>query len=84
MSENEMSDEEREERFFRIIIPHAWAGLLDLIHDVYVRLGEWLEAQATVMQETFGDEVQDVFAGETPPDHDADVVPLFPDEEEEE
>ena len=81
MSEDEFNDEDREELFFRVIIPHAWAGILDLIHDVYNRLGEWLSDQAQVMKDTFGDEVSDVFTGEEPPE--GGIVLPFPDKEKE-
>ena len=83
MSENELNDEDREELFFRVVIPHAWAGMLDLIHDVYNRLGEWLGDQAQVMKDTFGDEVSDVFTGEGEEPSEGGIVLPFPDKEKE-
>jgi hypothetical protein len=49
-----MSDEDEEmsaEAFYATVIPAMWIGLLDLIHDVMMRFGDFLDAQGKMVKE---------------------------------
>ena len=51
-----MSDEDDDvelsgEAFYTHVIPSVWIGLLDLVHDVMMRLGEFLEVQGKMFEE---------------------------------
>ena len=50
-----MSDEEdgemSAEAFYVTVIPSAWIGMLDLCHDMMMRLGDFLEAQGKMVEE---------------------------------
>jgi|TARA_R110000824_G_scaffold193155_2_gene375522 hypothetical protein len=50
-----MSDEEdgemSAEAFYDKVIPSAWIGMLDLCHDLMMRLGDFLEAQGKMVEE---------------------------------
>jgi hypothetical protein len=50
-----MSEEEGEdlsaEAFYATVIPAMWIGLLDLIHDVMMRFGDFLDAQGKMVEE---------------------------------
>ncbi len=50
-----MSDEDEgevsAEAFYATVIPSAWIGMLDLCHDMMMRLGDFLEAQGKMVEE---------------------------------
>ena len=50
-----MSDEDEgemsAEAFYATVIPSAWVGMLDLVHDVMMRLGDFLEVQGRMVEE---------------------------------
>ena len=50
-----MSDEDEgevaAEAFYAHVIPAMWIGLLDLVHDVMMRLGDFLEVQGKMVEE---------------------------------
>lgn len=50
-----MSDEDEgemsAEAFYATVIPSAWVGLLDLVHDVMMRLEDFLEVQGRMVEE---------------------------------
>ena len=50
-----MSDEDEgemsAEACYATVIPSAWVGMLDLVHDVMMRLGDFLEVQGRMVEE---------------------------------
>ena len=49
--EEEAEDEMSMEAFYAHVIPSMWIGLLDLVHDMTMRLGDFLEVQGKVVEE---------------------------------
>lgn len=45
------NDEASHQLFFNQIIPGLWVGLLDLLHDMWMRLGEFMEQQSQIYEE---------------------------------
>jgi hypothetical protein len=51
-----MSDEEEggdlsAEAFYSTVIPAMWIGLLDMCHDIMMRVGDFLDAQGKMVEE---------------------------------
>ena len=50
-----MSDEDEgevsAEAFYATVIPTMWVGLLDLFHDITMRLGDFMEVQSKAVEE---------------------------------
>ena len=52
MSDEESDDQELSaEACYATIIPTMWVGLLDLIHDITMRLGDFMEVQSKAVEE---------------------------------
>lgn len=64
MSDEESDNQERNEEeitamFFNRVVPGLWVGLLDMIHDLWVRLGDFMEQQSKIFSEVMGTEGAD-------------------------
>ena len=78
MSDKEPSNEEEAAAvFFNQIVPGLWVGLLDLIHDLWMKLGDFMEQQSQIYYQTMG-----TAAGAGDEEEGGDVIP-FPQPEEE-
>lgn len=77
MSDEEPENEEAAALFFNQIVPGLWVGLLDMIHDLWMRLGDFMEQQSKIYSE-----VMDVVAPNDA-EEGAEIIP-FPQPEEEE
>lgn len=78
--EETLDEDEAAQRFFTTIIPGLWVGLLDMIHDLWMRLGDFMEQQSQIYEEvmkTFGDDSE----GENS-NNGAAIIPFPPPEEE--
>jgi len=73
---NGQSEEEISIKFFNEVVPGLWVGLLDLIHDLWMRLGDFMEQQSKIFSEVMGTEGAD--GGE---ESDGDVI-QFPNKED--
>jgi hypothetical protein len=52
MSDEESDDQEMSaEAFYAHVIPSMWIGLLDMCHDISMRLGDFLEVQGKMVEE---------------------------------
>ena len=52
MSDEESDDQDMSaEAFYAPVIPTMWVGLLDLIHDITMRLGDFMEVQSKAVEE---------------------------------
>ena len=78
MSDKEPSNEEEAAAvFFNQIVPGLWVGLLDLIHDLWMKLGDFMEQQSQIYSQTMG-----TAAGTGDEEAGGGVIP-FPQPEEE-
>lgn len=64
MSDEESDNQERSEEevsamFFNRVVPGLWVGLLDMIHDLWMRLGDFMEQQSQIFSEVMGTEGAD-------------------------
>jgi hypothetical protein len=64
VSDEESDNQERNEEeitamFFNRVVPGLWVGLLDMIHDLWVRLGDFMEQQSKIFSEVMGTEGAD-------------------------
>lgn len=81
MSDKKPEDDEAAALFFNQIVPGLWVGLLDMIHDLWMRLGDFMEQQSKIYSE-----VMDVVGkndAEEEAEEGAEIIP-FPQPEEEE
>tara|TARA_Y100001951_G_scaffold35690_1_gene28190 strand:- start:217 stop:477 length:261 start_codon:yes stop_codon:yes gene_type:complete len=81
VSDEEPENEEAAALFFNQIVPGLWVGLLDMIHDLWMRLGDFMEQQSKIYSE-----VMDVVGTNGPEEgaeEGAEIIP-FPQPEEEE
>jgi len=51
---DENENDEAAALFFNRIVPGLWVGLLDMIHDLWMRLGEFMEEQSKIYEEVVG------------------------------
>lgn len=71
MSDEEPSkEEEASALFFNKIVPGLWVGLLDMVHDLWMRLGDFMEEQSAIYSDVMGEEEP-----ESPEEH-GDVIPF--------
>ena len=68
--EEPSKEEEASALFFNKIVPGLWVGLLDMVHDLWMRLGDFMEEQSAIYSDVMGEEEP-----ESPEEH-GDVIPF--------